>query len=57
MNPTTFPTYFPTSKTMFTQSTIPNWLFDKRTLSISDTPTHVSLYSDSAEAVLSTANN
>jgi hypothetical protein len=42
---------------MSTQSTISNWLPDARTSSILDTPTPVSLYSESSQAVLSTVNN
>lgn len=42
---------------MSTQSTISNWLPDTRTPSFLDTPTPASLYSNSTQAVLSTANN
>jgi hypothetical protein len=42
---------------MSTQSTISNWLPDARTPSILDTPTPVSLYSESSQAVLSTVND
>jgi hypothetical protein len=42
---------------MSTQSSISNWLPDRRTPSILDTPTPASLYSESFQAVLSTAND
>jgi hypothetical protein len=42
---------------MSTQSSISNWLPDARTPSILDTPTPVSLYSESSQAVLSTVND
>jgi hypothetical protein len=42
---------------MSTQSTISNWLPDTRTLSILDTPTPASHYSNFTQAVLSIAND
>jgi hypothetical protein len=42
---------------MSMQSTISNWLPDTRTPSILNTPTPVSIYSNSTYAVLSTADD